>query len=321
MVNGHISKEKLKQIPKLPGIYKMLDAKGNIIYIGKSKCLQKRVQSYFVGTPSWDKVTRMVSMIKDIEYNITDTHLEARLLECQLIKEIKPRFNAQMKHDQRYIFIKVEDFNRYNPLSVVEERMENCFGPFRSKYTISEFMDRLKNIYPIIKNGNTYEFEYHMFPITMEKDIYNQNKELLLELFTREDNILLFVEVLQARMDDAVSLYRYEMASIYRDMINNFRMLKNGLDGYKSLVSRDILLKLPIEQGYKLFFVSKGSIINSIVTDNPDKEIIDGFIAESTSKISAMKPTSDNEKSWIDFRDILYSEISELPDEMVEFRH
>ncbi|MDF2486341.1 MAG: Excinuclease subunit domain protein [Herbinix sp.] len=263
----------------------------------------------------------MVSMIKDIEYNITDTHLEARLLECQLIKEIKPRFNAQMKHDQRYIFIKVEDFNRYNPLSIVEERMENCFGPFRSKYTISEFMDRLKNIYPIIKNGNTYEFEYHMFPITMEKDIYNQNKELLLELFTREDNILLFVEVLQARMDDAVSLYRYEMASIYRDMINNFRMLKNGLDGYKSLVSRDILLKLPIEQGYKLFFVSKGSIINSIVTDNPDKEIIDGFIAESTSKISAMKPTSDNEKSWIDFRDILYSEISELPDEMVEFRH
>ena len=116
MTNTDNIKEKLKQIPKLPGIYKMLDSRGNIIYIGKSKCLQNRVKSYFVASPKWEKVNRMVTMIKDIEYVVTDTHLEARLLECTLIKEHKPRFNAQMKNDQRYFFIKVENYNRYNPL-------------------------------------------------------------------------------------------------------------------------------------------------------------------------------------------------------------
>ncbi len=180
MENIQITKDKLKQIPKLPGIYKMLDSRGNIIYIGKSKCLQKRVQSYFVSTPKWEKVNRMVSLINEIEFIVTDTHLEARLLECKLIKELKPYFNAQLKNDQRYFFIRIDDYNRYHPLSITSERTENSFGPFRSKYTISECLNRLKNLYPITKPNDRYELDYHMFPIVMEEVIFKQNREVLL---------------------------------------------------------------------------------------------------------------------------------------------
>lgn len=320
MDNKYITKDKLKQLPKLPGIYKMLDSRGVIIYIGKSKCLQKRVQSYFVNTPKWEKVNRMVSMIKDIEYIVTDTHLEARLLECALIKEHQPRFNALMKNDRNYFFIKIENYNKYNPLSVREERTDHCFGPFRSKYTISELLVKLKNIYPIAKKDDRYEFEYHMFPITMQKDVFEQNKVLLSELFASEDNLLLLIETLQSKLEEAVISYRYEMASIYRDMITCFKMIKNGLNGYKNLLSRSILLKLPMENGCcKLFYIFNGNIINQMLTENLTKNIRKNFIKDSKLNISSVHSIQENEKAWIDYRDIIYSEISDLPDEMIEF--
>lgn len=318
MENTYISKDKLKQIPKLPGIYKMLDSRGNIIYIGKSKCLQKRVQSYFVSAPKWEKVNRMVTMIKEIEYIVTDTHLEARLLECKLIKEHKPRFNAQMKNDQRYFFIKVENYNRNNPLSIAEERSENCFGPFRSKYTISEFLDRLKNLYPFTKIDDRYEFEYHMFPVDMEEEVFGRNRELLLEIFTNENCILSFLEGLQSKLSEAATQYRYEIAAIYRDMIHCIRMIKNGLDGYKSLAARDIFLTIPIEAGYKLFYVSGGCIIHSMSCSELAQEVKESFLLESKSKVFCDRDILDNEKLWIDYRDILYSEISDMPEKMVE---
>jgi Nuclease subunit of the excinuclease complex len=319
MEHKYITNEKLKQIPKLPGIYKMLDSQGVIIYIGKSKCLQKRVQSYFVKTPKWDKVTRMVPMIRDIEYIVTDTHLEARLLECSLIKEYKPRFNAQMKNDRSYFFIKVEDYNKYNSLSVMEERTDHCFGPFRSKYTISDFLVKLKNIYPITRNDGRYEFEYHIFPIAMEKDLFNQNKAVLSELLASEGNLLLLVNSLQSKLEKAVDSYQFEMASIYRDMISCFQMIKNGLNGYKNLSSRSILLKLPMDNGcYKLFYILNGCIIHSMPTDNVTKNIREDFIKTSELLIPSVHSIQGNEKEWIDYRDIIYSEISDLPEELVE---
>ncbi len=319
MEHRYITRDKLRQIPKLPGIYKMLDSRGVIIYIGKSKCLQKRVQSYFVDTPKWDKVNRMVSMIRDLEYIVTDTHLEARLLECSLIKQYQPRFNALMKNDRNYFFIKIEDYNKYNLLSVIEERTDHCFGPFRSKYTISEFLVKLKNIYPIARRDGRYEFEYHMFPIAMPKDIFEENKALFFELFASEDNLLRLIEALQSKLEEAAISYRYEMASIYRDMITCFKMIKNGLNGYKKLSSRSILLKLPMDNGCcKLFYILNGSIIQSMVTENLTEDIRKDFIKDSELKISSVHSIRENEKAWIDYRDIIYSEISDLPEELVE---
>lgn len=310
--------EKVRQLPELPGIYKMLDSRKNIIYVGKSKCLRKRVQSYFTGSPKWEKVTRMVSAIKDIDYIVTDTHLEARLLECRLIKELKPRFNAQMKNDQRYFFLKVEADNLSRPITVASEREEDCFGPFRSRFTISEFIDRLRCIYPITRGTDRYEFEYHLFPVSMEKEAFEHNRQILLEIFSSESNLLILTESILNKMEEAASGFQYEMAAIYRDMIRCLKIIQNGLDGYRSLASKHLLLKLPIGEGYKLFYVVNARIINTLKLPELTEEALRDFIRSCRNHPAHNAPDVNTEKSFIDFRDVLYSEIANLAEDQYE---
>ncbi len=311
-------KEKVKQLPEYPGIYKMLDSHRNIIYVGKSKCLKKRVQSYFTASPKWEKVTRMVSAIRDIDYIVTDTHLEARLLECQLIKELQPRFNAQMKNDGRYFYLKVENSNPSHPISVVAEREEDCFGPFRSRYTISQFLDRLRCLYPITWDADRYEFDYHLFPISMDSEVCEDNRQILLELFSSEQRLQLLSRSITGKMEEAVSSLQFELAAIYRDMIHCLKLIKNGLNGYQRLASRPILLKLRTEDGFKLFYVTKGRIIDSLKLPVLSEEAVRRFIGDCESLSDKWITEERNEKTFIDFRDVLYSEISDLAEDQYE---
>jgi len=319
MNNKYVSRDKLNQIPELPGIYKMLDHRGSIIYIGKSKNLRKRVQSYFVGTHKWNKVNKMVSLIKDIEYIVTDTHLEARLMECDLIKKHKPVFNSQMKNDGGYFFIKVEPYSKNaSPLTLSDKRTAESFGPFRSRYAMQEFLDRLRNFYPIKKKDTGYEFEYHLFPVIMDKACFNANRQLLLELFTDENKMDLFIEDLQKKLEEAAAAFKYEAAAIFRDLIISFKSIKKGLNGYKELLSKNIILKLPLHNGkFKLFYIANGIIINSLITDAPGQKQNE-FIKEGMLKITETAYPYTDEKSWIDYRDILISEIVSLPAELKE---
>jgi len=99
-------KEKVNQFPKVPGIYLMKDNMKNIIYVGKSKSLKNRVKSYFTNSKNHSpKTLEMVSRISDIEYIETDTELEALLLECKFIKEIKPIYNRLIKNNNKYQYI------------------------------------------------------------------------------------------------------------------------------------------------------------------------------------------------------------------------
>ena len=119
-------------------------------------------------------------------------------------------------------------------------------------------------------------------------------------------------------MKEAASLYKFETASIYRDIIFSLNYLKSGISGYKSLFFRDILLTIPTKNSYKLFFVSKGEIVLkencSILTDSYIKEFINRSLSLST--YTKIHPS---ERMSIDYRDILYSEVKSLPHEMVRF--
>lgn len=158
-----------------------------------------------------------------------------------------------------------------------------------------------------------------MFPLNMEQDIFNENREVLLELFNEEENIVLLTEALQVKLEEAAAACRFEMASVYRDMIICSGMLKNGLNGYKTLASRDLLIKLPVGGGYKMFYVSGGNIINTSLMETITEKEKTVFLKESKAIYMDIKMPPDNEKARIDFRDILYSEISDLPLETVEF--
>lgn len=309
-----VLKAKLDAIPEEPGIYKMFDSKGNIIYVGKSKCLKKRVKSYFVGSPKWEKVKKMVPLIRDIEYIVTDTHLEAMLLECKLIKEIQPYFNVQMKNDNRYVYLKIGAEHGSAPLTVVHERGKDCYGPFRSKNVLQNVLDVLKNIYPIEKNEGKYQFDYHVLPVLMNSDENERNGEIMKEILLDDQKVEVFTKQLEKKMNEEAASYHFESAAKYRDIVQTVHYLKNGIDGHKELLEKNILLKLKIRNGYKLIFVSKGQVISKeryAELSERDEEIF----LEQAMRMDIQVDIHD--KSYMDYRDILFSEILKLPKECI----
>lgn len=309
-------KIKLKQIPMKPGIYKMVDSKNNIIYVGKSKCLSKRVKTYFADNPKWEKVNKMVHLIDDIEFIVTDTHLEARLLECSLIKQIQPIFNSQMKNDRGYVYLKLENYNRYKVLSVVDSREENTFGPFRKRFHLNEVINSFKNLYPILKSGDTYSFEYHLFPVNMNVDVFNDNRISLEEILSSDACSNLFVKELKTRMKKEASFNNFEMASLYKNIMDNIIYIKYSINKYIELIKNDVLLTIPVDDGYKLFYVSKGKIIKKKIYEKLSQTDIEIF-SEAALTVQDT-PLNMDEKSYIDFRDILCSEIISLSESMVK---
>ncbi|MDF2540487.1 MAG: Excinuclease subunit domain protein [Herbinix sp.] len=309
-------KEKLKQIPSLPGIYKMLDSHKTIIYIGKSKCLKKRVNSYFTKNHSWEKIKKMVGSIDDIEIVVTDTHLEARLLECELIKTHKPMFNAQMKHDGSYVYLKLEEYNAHRAISVIHQRDFDSFGPFRRKFALDVLMKQLHNIYPLSQSYQTLMFDYHIFPVDMDKETFMNNRTILMKLFTEDSMMDLFLHQLEENMKEAASIYKYETASYYRDLLQGFTYLKKSINGYHELFTVPILLKLPLLDGIKLFYVSQGQIVRKEIFPSLNDKELRSFLRKCKSaKLSTTLPY--DEKAGIDYRDILYSEILSLPEDSV----
>lgn len=311
-------KQKINLIPQLPGIYKMLDSQGNIIYIGKSKCLKKRVRTYFTHKHK-GKVGKLVSLINNIDYRVTDTHLEAKLLECKLIKEIKPIFNSQMKDDGSYVYLKiVEEYNPYKALTVELQRSsEHSYGPFRQKYTLYNIMDLLISIFPITKKNDDYLFAYQPIPLPMDQASFNENKSILSELFSDAQCMNSFIEILEDKMKKSAALYKYETAAKYRDIMRGLNYLHYRISDYNNFLSQNYLLKIPTAKGIKLFLISGGCILAKKVIINPTSVDLDLFISTGY----AVKPSASNaadEKAAVDYHDIIYSEIKSLPQEAVK---
>lgn len=310
-------KEKLEHLPDAPGVYKMLDGKGKIIYIGKSKCLKKRVKSYFVETPKWDKVNRMAPFIKDLDYVITDTHLEAMLLECELIKQIRPYFNVLMKYDDRYVYLKVGRAYPDKLLSVAGHREENCFGPFRSRSTLLEIIDFMKNIYPVEKIKRTYQLTYHIFPKPLTRESWDETQQALMEFCIKGSVREQFLRQAQKTMSKAAQAEKYETAAFYRDLIQYLQYLKKGLDSYENWMKSHVMLNLEIDAGRKLFYIVKGRVIHKKTFLQVLPTVKEEFRKESLEILSMIKDNLDH-KGNIDYCDIIYSEMRGQPSEKIE---
>lgn len=308
--------QKLSQIPPLPGIYKMLDSSGQIIYVGKSKCLKKRVKSYFSKSPKQPKIERMIFFIADIDFIVTDTHLEARLLECQLIKEIKPYFNSQMKNDRRYFYLKLANSGHSHVMSIVLEREDDTFGPFRRKQLIQSLIDSLTHLFPIVYDNNSYTFDYHTLPEMMSPEDFIKNKQTLIQIFSEEANMLSLINELKLCMNEEAAQYHYERATTYRDLITGLIYISHVLHDYQNLLTKDILLKIPIQDGTKLFYISKSKIILKKYFSTLTQTKIDTFLAEGFKTKSEIVSKWD-EKAEVDFQNILFSEIQSLPEEWI----
>ena len=145
--------EELKKLPSQPGVYIMHDAKDEIIYVGKAISLKNRVRQYFQSSRGKTaKIQQMVSRIARFEYIVTDSELEALVLECNLIKEHQPRYNTMLKDDKAYPYIRVtvgEDFPRVQFARTMKKDRSRYFGPYTSAGAVKDTIDLIHKLYKV----------------------------------------------------------------------------------------------------------------------------------------------------------------------------
>ena len=144
--------QQLRVTPERPGVYMMKDARGNILYVGKARVLRNRLRTYF-GSPSGQlpKIRRMIGHVQDFEYIVTDTEAEALILENTLIKRYRPRYNARLKDDKTYPYLKIdlnEEFPRVYITRKVAKDGARYFGPFATAGSVRQTMDLVKRLFP-----------------------------------------------------------------------------------------------------------------------------------------------------------------------------
>jgi excinuclease ABC subunit C len=139
-------------LPFSPGIYMMKDENGKIIYVGKAISLRKRVRQYFQKNNKSSRIEKMVSLIRDISYIVTENEVEALVLECNYIKENKPKFNVMLKDDKTYPYIKINIKDKYPSVMVTRKKINDksmYFGPYTNVSAMRESLNSIKEIFPV----------------------------------------------------------------------------------------------------------------------------------------------------------------------------
>jgi excinuclease ABC subunit C len=149
----------LEGIPAKPGCYLMKDEDGQVIYVGKAVQLRSRVRSYFHDSATHSrKITEMVSRVADIEWIMVGSELEALILEMNLIKRHKPKYNVRLKDDKRYPYIKVHWADPFPKVTVTRQHREDgsrYFGPYTSVWAVHQTLDVLRKIFPYLTCDRT----------------------------------------------------------------------------------------------------------------------------------------------------------------------
>jgi excinuclease ABC subunit C len=225
-------KEKVLNLPASPGVYLMKDRTGTIIYVGKAKNLKRRVQSYFYQSKSHSiKVMKLVQHIDDFDYILTDTEFEAFLLECKLIKEIKPYFNKKMKSPQSYTYISIQMDEPYPSITIVDNPVQNrhslCFGPYGNRHYVEKAIIRLKEFFKILCNNpgkrNSPCLNYSLgLCIGICRD--NSTMELYRNIINKIIGFLqgtdrTILQEMEQKMLEASNHFDFETATKYRDTI------------------------------------------------------------------------------------------------------
>lgn len=275
--------EQLKLLPNEPGVYLMKNKNGKIIYVGKAISLKNRVRQYFQSSKNHSsKVKSMVSNIASFEYIITDSELEALILECNLIKQYRPKYNVLLRDDKTYPYIKVttnEDYPRVMKVRRVLKDKAKYFGPYTNVSAVNDTLEVIRNTYPIrncnvdiakaIKNNTRPCLNHHIKkcvgPCTgnVSKEEYAKMiDEIIMFLSGKEENL---IQLLKEKMNKCAMEFNFEEAAIYRDKIKNLEeiMEKQKIDASSSDVHQDLiaLARTEEEACVQVFFVRNGKII------------------------------------------------------------
>ncbi|WFA09159.1 excinuclease ABC subunit UvrC [Tissierella sp. Yu-01] len=299
--------EELKKLPDSPGVYIMKDKNEEIIYVGKAISLRKRVRQYFQSSKNHPpKVNAMVRHIREFEYIMVDNEVEALVLESNLIKKNRPKYNILLRDDKQYPYIKVtlnEKYPRVIKTRQILKDKAKYFGPYPSATAVNDALDIIKSIYPIrtcklnlSKNMSNFRpcLNYYIGKCqapclgNVDEDEYMKMiDEILLFLNNKDDKI---VQIIEEKMRDAAKNLDYEGAARYRDQLNSLNVLKEKqkIVTASNHIDQDIIaMARGVEEVcVQIFFVRDGKIVGRehfILEDtyNEDrKDILSSFIKQ-----------------------------------------
>ena len=296
---------KLELLPTSPGCYIHKDKNGTIIYVGKAKNLRNRVRSYFRGSHD-TKTEALVSEIEDFEFIVTESNIEALLLEINLIKENKPKYNIMLKDDKSYPFIKIT--NETYPRLIITRQVKKdgglYFGPYPDVGAANEIKRLLDRLFPFRKCTNPPEkvcFYYHLGQCkahTICQVDSQYFKELAQEVAAflkgQDDQI---IEDLRGKMAGAAQAMEFEKAAEYRDLIQSIGTLRTKQRVMaKDLQNRDVF-GYYVDKGWmcvQVFFVRQGKLIERDVNlfpyyNDPDEDFLT-YIGQFYQEKSHLKP-------------------------------
>lgn len=276
-----VLEEELKKLPDQPGVYIMHDEKDAIIYIGKALSLRHRVRQYFQASHNEGiKKAQMVKQIATFEYIVTDSELEALVLECNLIKEHTPKYNTMLRDDKTYPYIKVtlgEEYPRVLFSRQMKKDKSKYFGPYTSAAAVKDTIDLLQKLYQIRtcnrKLPENFKKErpclnYHMKQCkgvcqgTISKEEYGKQIQGVLEFLN--GNYEEILSYLQQQMDEASKELEFEKAATYRDLLQSVNQCAQSQKITDTAGTDQDIIALAQERDFgvvQVFFVRNGKLM------------------------------------------------------------
>lgn len=304
----------LKNLPDKPGVYLMKNSLGEVIYVGKAKILKNRVKSYFQNSKNHsEKVKVLVKNIAEFEYIVTDSEMEALILECNLIKKYSPKYNILLKDDKFYPFIKItikDDFPRVFVTRNFSRDGSKYFGPYTNGTAVYETIDLIYKIFPlrtcklsIKENGESIRpcLNYHIKKCLgpcgghISKDEYGKMINEIIDILSGKDTYV--TKMLKTEMENAAENLEFEKAASLRDKILSIEAIVEKQKIFKTMEGDEDFINIDQDEKdscIQVFFSRDGKILGRehFIFENTANEsiaeILEEFIASfygGTAKI------------------------------------
>ena len=299
-------RKKAMSLPLEPGVYIMKNKSGNIIYIGKAVVLKNRVRQYFQSSRNKSpKIQKMVSQIERFEYIITDSELEALVLECNLIKEHRPKYNTMLKDDKAYPYIKLTSGEEYPKLvfsRTMKKDKNRYFGPYTSAGAVKDTIELLQKLYKIRTCNRVLPrdvgkerpcLNYHIKQCSapcqgyISKEEYGLRIKQVLDFFNGNHKEI--IKGIKEKMSVASEKMEFEEAMIYRDLIESVKQVSQKQKITNSdFEDRDVIACAMGEEFaiVQIFFVREGKLLGrehyhmKLVADETRAQVLSEFVKQ-----------------------------------------
>lgn len=306
--------EKLDALPTKPGVYLMRDGQGHILYVGKAVNLRSRVRSYFHSSAGiYPKVQRLVASIADLDFIVTASELEALILESNLIKQHRPKYNVRLKDDKRYPYIEVtwqDEFPRVQIVRRMEQEGARYFGPFTAAWAVQQTLHMLRRVFPyltcnrVITGQDDRACLYLDIGFCLGPCIGAASKESYRAMI---DGLCRFLEGksdevaadLEAKMQAAAERWDFEQAAGYRDQLAAIqRVVERQKIVSAAMADQDVIAfaRANGDACVQVFFIRRGRLIGREyfvldgAAEEADQEIVASFVKQFYDEAAFVPP-------------------------------